>query len=221
MVLRRSVGVSLSPSDITGADDWRMVTLRLVYLQLYVHGLGIFSLPFVRLGLDLFSVRNSPGIFCFLLGFSAVIRVGGGSLVMAEGLMEHGGADLCGGFSFDDVFYVVVLRVGVQILCGLHCACYAHDFNVVAGLAANELASKAWRIGAFTGDVFIGFWYLQGVFFVRFIVHLPLVGAGVHGSPSWDCCLLAGDCWRYVWHLFPVMMGIARGIQRSNSTSCY
>ena len=100
---------------------------------------------------------------------------------MAEGLVEHGGADLCGGFSFDDVFFVVVLRVGVQILCGLHCACYAHDFNVVAGLAANELASKAWRIGAFTGDVFIGFWYLQGVFFVRFIVHLPLVG----GRCSW------------------------------------
>ena len=81
------MGVSLSPSDITDADDWRMVTLRLVYLQLYVHGLGISSLPFVRLGLDLFSVRNSPGIFCFLLGFSAVVCVRGGSLVMAEGLV--------------------------------------------------------------------------------------------------------------------------------------
>lgn len=67
-------------------------------------------------------------------------------------------------------------------------------------------------------------------FFVRFVVHLlvcmgwcfplPLVGAGVHGSPLWDCCLLAGDCWGCVWRLFPVMMGIARDVQPSNSTSC-
>lgn len=72
-------------------------------------------------GLDFFSVRSPPEIFCFLHASSGVYIRGDWRLAVVVGRLEHDGV-LCGRLSTGDGVVDDFFNVGVQICRGLICA---------------------------------------------------------------------------------------------------
>ncbi|CAN6235364.1 unnamed protein product [Urochloa humidicola] len=143
------------------------------------------SVRLSMLGLDFFPIWFLTRSFCYLLVISGVCVVGVSNLVVVVGRVVHDVRVLCGGFDTDEVLFDVFLCIGVRILCELHNTSSVHCVHNFSEFASNDMNARGRRFvfhhGAFDGDVFIGFWYLQGDFFVRFSFHLPLIG----GRCSW------------------------------------
>ena len=95
--------------------------------------------PRIMLGLELFPVGCSSGLFCFLLDS----YVGGGwGRVAVVVCVVHDDGVICRGISTSDVFF----GVGVRILCELHCTVRAHIVSGGTGTIALDVVARAWRI---------------------------------------------------------------------------
>jgi hypothetical protein len=120
-------------------------------------------------GLDFFSVRTPPGIFCFLHALSGVYVLGEWCLAVAIGRLEHDGV-LCGQLSTDDVIFDAFFSVGVRICREPICARGVQEVYIIANVTITHMVVGGWGI----------VWSLQSGYDIHNVVHDCFVRLSLH-----------------------------------------
>ncbi|CAO2040830.1 unnamed protein product [Urochloa humidicola] len=120
-----------------------------------------------RLGMGLESFPNFSDMGCVVCGRY---------LVLLHGREAHSDSYICRRMGIGDGFFIFFLCVDAQSFCAFLWVGCDLPVDGEANFMTYNMAGVRRSVGSFTGDVFIGILYLQGIFFVRLILHKLLVG---------------------------------------------